>query len=94
LQVAVKYRSSRARRQLRGWRDVSTRLKNTMSRLEQLGTDEPLDLVALGELKGVSRNTLLCLVKAGRIEYTNVDGQVRVKPSEFDRYVGSYGSQR
>jgi hypothetical protein len=46
-----------------------------MSRLEQLGTDEPLDLVALGELKGVSRNTLLRLVKAGRIEYTNFDGR-------------------
>lgn len=46
-----------------------------MSRLEQLGTDESLDLVALGELKGVSRTTPLRLVKAGRIEYTNFDGR-------------------
>jgi hypothetical protein len=66
-----------------------------MSRLlQQLASNEPLELVELAALKGTSRNAILRLVKGGQLAHTIVDGQVRVRPSDFDAHVNSGGARR
>jgi hypothetical protein len=62
-----------------------------MANLDELVADAPMELVALGRLKGVYRNALVRLVKSGRIEHS-VDAQVQ--PSAFDAYVAANGRPR
>jgi hypothetical protein len=57
-------------------------------------SDEPMNLDSLARAKGTTRWILHRLATRRRIPSVTVDGQIRVKPSDYDAYVAENGKQR
>jgi hypothetical protein len=49
--------------------------------------DEPINLHDLAAARGTTRWILYRLASRGHLPFVTVDGQVRVRPSDYDNYI-------